>query len=217
MAGSRRRGRRRPKPGSRCTRGAGVFCPMCSRRPRLGTRSSAAWRSSCGRPASRGRRWPCCDMPSAPSTSPSALRRRHDGRGARRGIGERALQHVAAHAAGCGGAGAGCRRDLRRDRVPRDAAYARDRASSGPGRDTGVHAVLRLAPRRGACRVRACARAAGAFAATRVLATLLFEVQPTDPPTFSRPAAILLVALIACVAPAVRAIRISPVRALTEV
>jgi putative ABC transport system permease protein len=57
--------------------------------------------------------------------------------------------------------------------------------------------------------------ACGALAATRILATLLFEITPTDPATFSAVASIiLLVALAAAVVPALRAARIDPVVAL---
>lgn len=57
--------------------------------------------------------------------------------------------------------------------------------------------------------------ACGALAATRILASLLFEITPTDPATFSAVASIiLLVALAAAVVPASRAARIDPVVAL---
>jgi putative ABC transport system permease protein len=55
----------------------------------------------------------------------------------------------------------------------------------------------------------------GAAAASRVLATLLFEVDPTDGPTFAGAAAFLvLVALLASAVPAVRASRLHPTDAL---
>jgi putative ABC transport system permease protein len=55
----------------------------------------------------------------------------------------------------------------------------------------------------------------GAFAITRILARLLFEVQPTDPPTFAMVSAfVTAVALIACWLPARRATRIHPMEAL---
>jgi putative ABC transport system permease protein len=57
--------------------------------------------------------------------------------------------------------------------------------------------------------------AGGAFAATRILARLLFEITPRDPATFSAVASIIfLVALAAAVVPASRAARIDPVVAL---
>jgi predicted permease len=56
---------------------------------------------------------------------------------------------------------------------------------------------------------------AGAFAVTRVLQTLLFEVTAHDPLTFVANAALLLaVATAACVLPALRATRVDPIVAL---
>jgi putative ABC transport system permease protein len=50
---------------------------------------------------------------------------------------------------------------------------------------------------------------------TRLMAGLLFGVQPTDPPTLFAVAALLIVvALLACWIPAYRATRIAPVEAL---
>jgi putative ABC transport system permease protein len=55
----------------------------------------------------------------------------------------------------------------------------------------------------------------GAFAATRLLASLLFGVTPTDPVTLASVAALLgAVALLACWLPARRAARVDPVEAL---
>jgi ABC-type antimicrobial peptide transport system permease subunit len=55
----------------------------------------------------------------------------------------------------------------------------------------------------------------GARAATRLLAGLLFGIQPTDPSTFALTAAIVgLVALGACYVPVRRAIRVDPVSLL---
>ena len=56
---------------------------------------------------------------------------------------------------------------------------------------------------------------AGAFALTRLLQSLLFEVTPTDPATLGGvSAAVLIVAAISTVAPARRAARVDPMVAL---
>jgi len=56
---------------------------------------------------------------------------------------------------------------------------------------------------------------AGALALTRLLLAQLYEVTPTDPLTFTAvPAALALVALLACLLPAIRATRVDPVIAL---
>jgi putative ABC transport system permease protein len=58
---------------------------------------------------------------------------------------------------------------------------------------------------------------AGAYAMSRVLSTLLFDIQPRDSLTFTAVAAILAaVALTACIVPAVRASRVDPIIALRE-
>jgi len=55
----------------------------------------------------------------------------------------------------------------------------------------------------------------GAFALTRVLQRLLFEIRPTDAPTFVAATALLsLVAFIACWIPARRAAKVDPMEAL---
>ncbi|MCI0352749.1 MAG: FtsX-like permease family protein, partial [Acidobacteriales bacterium] len=56
---------------------------------------------------------------------------------------------------------------------------------------------------------------AGAFAMTRAMTSLLFEVSPTDPLTFIAIAWLLtMVALLACYLPARRATRVDPILAL---
>jgi putative ABC transport system permease protein len=57
----------------------------------------------------------------------------------------------------------------------------------------------------------------GAWAATRLLKSMLFNVTPTDPWTFSAVAvALFLIAMAACLLPARRATRIDPIVALRE-
>jgi ABC-type antimicrobial peptide transport system permease subunit len=54
-----------------------------------------------------------------------------------------------------------------------------------------------------------------AFGLTRYLATLLFQVKPSDPAIFvSVPVLLAVVALLACYLPARRATRVSPVEVL---
>jgi putative ABC transport system permease protein len=56
---------------------------------------------------------------------------------------------------------------------------------------------------------------AGAFAASRVLSTMLFSVKPTDPPTYGVVAGLMaLVTLAASYVPARRAARVDPLVAL---
>ena len=54
-----------------------------------------------------------------------------------------------------------------------------------------------------------------AFAATRLLQTMLFDVAPSDPVSFAAATVVLcVVALVACAAPALRASRVNPIAAL---
>jgi putative ABC transport system permease protein len=56
---------------------------------------------------------------------------------------------------------------------------------------------------------------AAALAMGRLVASLVFQVKPTDPTTFLAVAALLaLIALLACVIPAYRASKVNPVVAL---
>jgi predicted permease len=56
---------------------------------------------------------------------------------------------------------------------------------------------------------------AGAFAITRFMAKMLYNVQPNDPGTFVTVSALLLlVALLACAVPAMRAVRVNPLAAI---
>jgi len=58
---------------------------------------------------------------------------------------------------------------------------------------------------------------AGAVAVTRLASTLLFGVRPTDPLTFASVSVfILLVSLLACMIPALRATRVDPLVALRQ-
>jgi putative ABC transport system permease protein len=55
----------------------------------------------------------------------------------------------------------------------------------------------------------------GAFALTRAIGTLLFDVSPRDPMTYASLSVILTaVALLACYIPARRATRVDPISAL---
>jgi predicted permease len=65
--------------------------------------------------------------------------------------------------------------------------------------------------------IGALAGVAGALMMTRLLRTLLFGVEPTDPAAFGAAAGVLaLVALIACAIPARRAARVDPAEALRQ-
>ena len=79
------------------------------------------------------------------------------------------------------------------------------------------HDVLRLVMRDGTkiALFGIASGIAGALALTRLMASLLFEVKPTDPATFAAVAILLaLVALAACYIPARRAMRVDPMVAL---
>src|SRR5262249_13269825 len=79
--------------------------------------------------------------------------------------------------------------------------------------------ILRLVLRAGAA-LAGTGVAIGLVAAallTRALASLLFGVTPLDPVTFvAAPAVLLLTALVACVAPALRAVRVDPAVTLRQ-
>jgi ABC-type antimicrobial peptide transport system permease subunit len=58
---------------------------------------------------------------------------------------------------------------------------------------------------------------AGALAASRVLAKLLYGVKSTDPPTYAIAVAALgVIAMLACYLPARRAMRVDPIVALKQ-
>src|SRR5438105_13341673 len=79
------------------------------------------------------------------------------------------------------------------------------------------HAILGSVVRQGMLRVviGLLFGLAGAFELTRFLQKLLFEVEPTDIPTYALASALLLAAaLVACSIPAYRAARIDPQVAL---
>jgi len=78
-------------------------------------------------------------------------------------------------------------------------------------------AVLRMVMREGAMTVflGIAIGISGALALTRVMSSLLFEIKPTDPPTFADAAILLaIVALAACYLPARRAMKVDPLIAL---
>jgi putative ABC transport system permease protein len=100
-------------------------------------------------------------------------------------------------------------------------AYAVDQRTHEIGIRTALGAqrrdVLRLVMRDGAkiAFLGIASGIAGALALTRLMASLLFEVKPTDPATFAGVAILLaLVALAACYIPARRAMRVDPMVAL---
>ena len=90
--------------------------------------------------------------------------------------------------------------------------------NAGLPRDlVGMRQVLRLILGHGLrlTAVGLAAGLAGAFALGRVLQTLLYEVEPTDPRTYGAVALVLVVAaLAASVVPALRAMRVDPLTAL---
>lgn len=96
---------------------------------------------------------------------------------------------------------------------------------SGRARELGIRkalgarpaSVVRLVLREGMLPVGAGlgAGAVGAILATRMLASQLFGVSPTDPTTWAVVTGLLLtVAMVACLVPACRALRLEPTRAL---
>jgi len=79
--------------------------------------------------------------------------------------------------------------------------------------------VLRLVVRQGMTLaiIGVAAGLLGAFALTRVIANLLFDVGATDPLTFvSISLLLVVVALLACYLPARRAAKLNPVKALAQ-
>jgi predicted permease len=83
----------------------------------------------------------------------------------------------------------------------------------------GAHrgAVLRMVLRQGMklVLIGACLGLAASLAVTRVIASQLFGVEPTDPVTFiGAPILLLIVALAACLVPARRATKVDPLVAL---
>jgi len=79
------------------------------------------------------------------------------------------------------------------------------------------HDVLKLVVRQGMilALTGVAAGLLGAFALTRVMSTLLFQVTPKDPVTFIVVAALLIaVAFVACIVPALRATKVDPLVAL---
>ena len=83
------------------------------------------------------------------------------------------------------------------------------------GADRGQVLGHDRAPRRGAGGDRHRHRAGAALAASRLVRGLLYDVTATDPVTFVLvPLALLLVAVMASLVPALRAVRVSPLVAL---
>jgi len=79
------------------------------------------------------------------------------------------------------------------------------------------HDVLKLVVRQGMilALVGVALGLIGAFALTRVMTTLLFQVKERDPITFVVVAALLIaVAFVACIVPALRATKVDPLVAL---
>jgi putative ABC transport system permease protein len=77
--------------------------------------------------------------------------------------------------------------------------------------------ILELVLRRGLALVAGgiVVGVAGAFGATRLIQQQLFNVEPTDPATFIAVSALfLLIAILACLVPALRAVRTDPVKTL---
>src|SRR5262249_33215038 len=139
------------------------------------------------------------------------LRRPHRGRIARPdALGGEVQSSVARPLCGSGARVGGDRR-LRRGVLRRDGGDARDRRGGGFGGATGERAGDGMA----LVSVGVVIGVAAAWALTRLMATMLFEVRATDPATFALIALLLAsVALAACWIPARRAVKVDPMVAL---
>ena len=99
--------------------------------------------------------------------------------------------------------------------LTRQPAHTRDRHSHGVGGVGEQRVAAGVAAGSDAGLVGLALGMAGAFALTRLMSTLLFAVEPTDPLTWLAVAlALAAVAALACFAPARRATLIDPLTAL---
>ena len=104
---------------------------------------------------------------------------------------------------------------VQRDGLPGQPGDARAGDSDRARRDTPAHPVMVVGHGMFLATVGAIAGVAGAFAMTRLVRTLLFGVESTDPVTFASVIALLAaVALVASGLPARRAARVDPVAVL---